>query len=61
MKTALARNERGNLEIIRNDYYETNEEMAQEIRANGLKVLKVWNGNIDENEVLEWEFLNRKH
>ena len=60
MKTALARNEAGNLSIIRDDYYSTNAEMAQELRANGFKVLKVWDGNISDREVEEWEFLNRK-
>jgi len=60
MKTALTRNFDGNLEIIRNDYYSTNAEMAQELRANGLKVLKVWDGDISDREIEEWEFLNRK-
>ena len=41
MKTALVRNEAGNLSTIRDDYYSTNAEMAQELRANGFKVLKV--------------------
>lgn len=60
MRTALARNMSGNLETIRDDYYTTNAEMAQELRANGFKVLKVWKGNISDKEVEEWEFLNRK-
>ena len=60
MKTALARNTDGNLAIIRNDYYSTNSEMAQELRANGFKVLHVWNGNVSDHDVEEWEFLNRK-
>ena len=60
MKTALARNEAGNLSIIRDDFYSTNDEMAKELRANGFKVLKVWDGDISDRDVEEWEFLNRK-
>ena len=59
MKTALVRNSLGNLNIIRDDYYNTNDEMAKELRANGYKVLKVWAGNKTDKEIEEWEFLNR--
>lgn len=58
MKTALIRTN-GNLKIIRDDYYSTNQEMAQELRANGFKVLKVWDGNKTDKEIEEWEFINR--
>ena len=34
--------------------------MAQDLRGNGFKVLKVWNGDASDAEVDEWEFLNRK-
>lgn len=59
MKTALIRNEKG-LKIIRNDYYKTNNEMGIDLRGNGFRVLKIWDGNISDKEVQEWEFLNRK-
>ena len=60
MKTALVRTENGNLKIFRDDYYTTQKEMAEDLRGNGFKVLKIWNGNKTDAEVDEWEFLNRK-
>lgn len=59
MKTALVRIN-GNLRIIRDDWYRTQKEMAEDLRGNGFKVLKIWNGNKTDREVEEWEFLNRK-
>ena len=58
IKTALVRLN-GNLHIVK-DLYHTNKEMEKELRNNGYRVLKVWDGNIDEWDVLEWEFINRK-
>jgi len=60
MKTALIRTKENNLKIIRDDFYRTNDEMAMDLRGNGFKVLKVWNGNKTNSECDEWEFLNRK-
>lgn len=60
MRTALVRNEDGNLHIIRDDWYDTNKEFAEELRGNGFKVLKVWAKNVSDFEVEEWEFINRK-
>lgn len=60
MKTALVRGNDGNLKVIRDDYYSTQKEMAEDLRGNGFKVLKIWNGNKTDAEVDEWELLNRK-
>ena len=60
MKTALIRTQENNLKIIRDDFYKTNDEMAMELRGNGFKVLKVWNGNLSDIDVENWEFINRK-
>ena len=60
MKTALVRTQENNLKIIRDDFYRTNVEMSMELRGNGFKVLKVWNGNISDIDVENWEFMNRK-
>ena len=60
MRTALVRNASGNLSIKRYDDYATQAEFANDLRANGFKVLKIWNGNKSDAEVQEWEFLNRK-
>ena len=60
MKTALVRTSEGNLKIFRDDYYNTQNEMAEDLKWNGFKVLKIWNGNKTDAEVDEWEFLNRK-
>ena len=35
-------------------------EFAENLRGNGYKVLKVWNGDISDNEVSDWHHLNRK-
>lgn len=60
MRTALVRKENGNLSIIRDDFYNTNQEFAADLRGNGFKVLKVWAKDVSDSEVDEWEFLNRK-
>ena len=60
MKTALIRTQENNLKIIRDDDYKTNDEMAMDLRGNGFKVLKVWDGNISDIDVDNWEFMNRK-
>ena len=60
MKTALVRTKENNLKIIRDDFYRTNDEMTMDLRGNGFKVLKVWNGNVSDIDVDNWEFMNRK-
>lgn len=59
MRTALVRTESGNLSIKRYDDYRSQKEFAEDLRANGFKVLKIWNGYISDQEVGEWEFINR--
>lgn len=60
MRTALVRTASGNLKIMRYDDYKTNAEFAADLRCNGFKVLKIWKGNKTDQEVCDWEFLNRK-
>lgn len=60
MRTALVRTEEGNLSIKRYDDYRTNAEFAEDLHANGFKVLKVWATFKTDAEVHEWEFMNRK-
>lgn len=60
MRTALVRTENGNLKVMRYDDYKTQNEMACDLRANGFKVLKIWNGNKSDQFVDEWEMMNRK-
>ncbi len=59
MRTALVRSNNG-LSIKRYDDYKSNAEFADDLRANGFKVLKVWSGCKTDAEVDEWEFTNRK-
>ena len=59
MRTALVRGTNG-LSIKRYDDYKSNAEFADDLRANGFKVLKVWAGYKTNEEVDEWEFLNRR-
>lgn len=61
MMTALVRKENGNLRVVRDDYFKTQKEFAEELRSNGFKVLKIWSKEISDEAVYEWEFLNRKH
>lgn len=61
VRTALVRNsETKNLKIFRVDDYSSQSEMAQDLRGNGYKVLKIWNGNKTDSEVDNWELLNRR-
>ena len=60
MRTALVRTETGNLKAMRYDDYRSNAEMADDLRGNGYKVLKVWKGWKTDAELDQWETLNRK-
>lgn len=60
MRTALVRTENGNLKVMRYDDYKSQKEMADDLRANGFKVLKIWNQDKPMCEIEEWEYLNRK-
>lgn len=60
MRTALVRTQSGNLSIKRYDDYKSNKEFADDLKCNGFRVLKVWARFVDDAEVDEWEFLNRK-
>lgn len=61
IRTALARNSKTkNLKIFRSNDYGTQSEMARELRGNGFRVLKIWNGYKTDSEVDHWEWLNRK-
>jgi len=61
IRTALVRNSMTkNLKVIRANDYNTQSDMAQDLRGNGFRVLKIWNGNKTDSEVDEWELLNRK-
>ena len=60
MMTALVRNEAGNLSVKRYDDYRTQKEFAEDLRCNGFRVLKIWNGNKSDAEIDNWEMLNRK-
>lgn len=57
--TALVRIN-GNLKVMHDDWFEKQADFANELRANGFKVLKIWNGNKSEAFCDNWELLNRK-
>lgn len=59
-RTALVRTEKGNLKVMRYDDYKNNAEMAEDLRCNGFKVLKVWASYKSDAEVDAWELVNRK-
>lgn len=58
--TALVRTSTGNLRVIHDDWFTNQKDFAEELRGNGYKVLKIWNGHKTAEEADEWEFLNRK-
>lgn len=59
MRTALVRGTNG-LQIKRYDDYRSNAEFAEDLRANGYRVLKIWAAYKSDAEVDNWELLNRK-
>lgn len=59
MRTALVKNENG-LSVKHYDDYTSQKEFAEDLRGNGYRVLKIWNGYITNEEADKWEFLHRK-
>lgn len=59
-RTALVRDERGNLKVMHKGGYKTNKHFADELRRNGYKVLNVWKGKKTDYEIDNWEMLHRK-
>lgn len=59
MRTALVKVSANVHKILRYDDYASQKEFAEELRGNGYKVLKIWNGNISDDEVSDWHFMNR--
>lgn len=60
MRTALVRTEAGNLTIKRYDDYRTQAEFAEDLRGNGFRVLKIWNGYKTMEEIEDWLDFNRR-
>ncbi len=60
MRTALVRTAAGALTVKRYDDYKSNQAFADDLLANGFRVLKIWAGNKSDAEIDEWELLNRK-
>lgn len=60
IRTALVRNSFGALTIKRYDDYKSNQDFANDLRANGFKVLKIWAENKHDAEIDQWLLLNRK-
>lgn len=58
--TALVRNERGNIRVVRDDYFSNQKDFSSELRANGFKVLKVWSSDVSDEVAYNWEIMNRK-
>ena len=59
MRTALVRTGINCHKVIRYDDYKTQKAFAEDLRGNGYKVLKIWNGDKTDAEVEQWHFLNR--
>lgn len=59
-RTALVTINRDHHIIIRRDDYKSQAEFASDLRGNGYKVAHIWNGNLSDDEVSDWYFLNRK-
>lgn len=59
-RTALVTISANEHSIIRRDGYKSQADFAYDLRSNGFKVAKIWNGNVSDDEVTRWHFLNRK-
>ena len=59
LRTALVRDCHGNLEVLNSIGYQSQAEFTKDLRADGLKVLKVWNGHVDEKDIEYWYRLHR--
>ena len=53
MRTALVRGPNG-LTVMRQSDYRNNADFANDLRGNGYKVLKVWKGNMNDQQVNDW-------
>ena len=58
MNTAFYKINNQTKRIVDNEL--TQKELAQELRDNGFKVIKIFKGDIDFDTFEKWEFLNRK-
>ena len=58
MNTAFYKINNQTKRIVDNEL--TQKELAQELKDNGFKVIKIFKGDIDFNTFEKWEFLNRK-
>ena len=57
MNTAFYKINNQTKRIVDNEL--TQKELAQELRSNGFKVIKIFKGDVDFNTFEKWEFLNR--
>ena len=57
--TALVR-KNGSLTVKRYDDYRTQAEFAEDLHGNGYRVLKIWSGYRTNEEISDWEMVNRK-
>ena len=57
MNTAFYKINNQTKRIVDNEL--TQKELAQELRDNGFKVIKIFKGEVDFNTFEKWEFLNR--
>lgn len=60
IRTALVKYSDKSKTIIRKEGYKNQKEFKEDLIGNGCTVIKIWNGNKTNEEVDEWEFLNRK-
>ena len=59
MRTALVKDNKGNLRIMRYDGFDSNAEVAEDLRDNDYTILKIWKGYKSEKELDEWYLLYR--
>lgn len=59
IRTALVKVAKNEHKIFRYDDYATQKEFAADLRGNGYRVLKIWNGYKTDEQVAEWHCLNR--
>ena len=59
MMTALVRDQSGNLKTMKYDDYSSQKSFSSDLRGNGYRVLKIWNGDTKSSVIEDWEHYHR--
>ncbi len=60
VRTAYVRTPEGNLKTMRQEDYNSKKSFASDLRGNGYKVVKIWNGDVKDEDADGWASINYK-